>query len=195
MAAQRVDEGAAAHEPVLVDVAAEMHELVDQVHAAGRRHEQPADVRREHRPEDRRRRDRHQDEHDQRVRREHGDAPVLRVAEAHLLVGEELMVIERVPLVDGAQALDVDGPVHDVFVHGPFEQIGEQEGRRHRQPFPPGHVMDVLDVDVERGGAHRVDDGNVEVAVVPADDARAIFVAEFDLPLANHPRVSPQRPL
>ena len=52
MAAQRVDERAVAHEPVLVDVAAEVHELVDQVHARGHAHEQPADVGREQIAED-----------------------------------------------------------------------------------------------------------------------------------------------
>ena len=59
------------------------------------------------------------------------------IAKAHLLVGEELVMIERVPLIDRAQAFDVDRPVHDVFVHGPFEQVGEQEGQRHGQPFEP----------------------------------------------------------
>ena len=45
------------------------------------------------------------------------------------------------------------------------------------------HVVDVLDVDVEGRRAHRVDDDDVEIAVVPADDARAVFLAEIDLPL------------
>src|SRR6185503_4823595 len=114
--------------------------------------------------------------------------------EAHLVVGEELVVVERVALIDGAQSLDVDRPVHDVFVHGPFEQVGEQEGQRHGQPLPPAHVVDVFDVDIKRGGAYRVDDGDVEIAVVPADDARAILVAEFDLALTNHPRISWRQP-
>ena len=37
MAAQRVDERAIAHEGILVDVAAKVHELVDQIHARGGR--------------------------------------------------------------------------------------------------------------------------------------------------------------
>ncbi len=117
-----------------------------------------------------RRRNRHQREHHQRVRREHGDAPVLVVAEAHFLVAEELMVVERVPLIDRAQALDVDRPVHDEAVHRPFEDVGEEEGERHREPLHQAHIVDVRDVDIEHGRAHGVDEHDVEIAVVPADE-------------------------
>ncbi len=130
--AQRVHEWEIAHEPVLVDVAAKMHELVDQVHARRHAHEQPADIRRQQQAEDRGHRDRHQDEHHQRIRRKHRHAPILVVAEAHFLVGEELVMVERVALVDRAQALDVDRPMHDELVHRPFEHIGEQEGQAAR---------------------------------------------------------------
>ncbi len=46
--------------------------------------------------------------------------------------------------------------------------------------------MDVLDVDVERRRAHRVDDGDVEIAVVPPDDAGPVLLPELDLPLTDH---------
>ena len=131
-------------------------------------------------------RHRHEDEHDQRVGREHGHAPVLVVAKAHLLVGEELVVVEGVALVDGAQAFDVHGPVHDEAVHGPLEDVGEQEGDRDRQPLERLHVMDVLQVDGERCRAHGVDDDDVQVAVIPAHDARAILLAEGLLPFGDH---------
>ncbi len=165
---------------------AEVHELVDQIHAGGDAHEQPADIRREHRAENEGGRNRHQREHHQRVRRKHGDAPVLVVAEAHFVVAEELMMIERVPLIDRAQAFDVHRPVHDVFVHRPLEDVGEDEGQRNGEPFQPRHVMDVRDVDVEHRRPHRVDQRDVKVAVVPADDAGAVFVAEVDLALRDH---------
>ena len=71
------------------------------------------------------------------------------VAETHLIVAEKLVMIERVPLVDRPQALDIDGPVHDELVHGPFKQIGEQEGERDRQPFERCHSVNMLDVNVE----------------------------------------------
>ena len=172
-----------------------MHELVDQIHAGGDAHEQPADIRREDKAENGGGRDRHQGEHHQRIGRKYGDAPILVVAEAHFLVAEELMMIERVPLVDRAQAFDVHRPVHDVFVHRPLEDVGEDEGQRHREPFQPGHVMDVRDVDVKHRRAHGVDQRDVEIAVVPADDAGAVFVAEVDLPLGDHCRFSLGLPL
>ena len=84
MAAQRIDEGTVAHEPVLVDMAAEVHELVDQIHAGGHAHEQPADIGRKQQAENDGHRNRHQDEHHQRIGREHRHAPVLVIAEAHL---------------------------------------------------------------------------------------------------------------
>src|SRR5215472_9470165 len=186
MATQRVDERAMAHEPVLVYMAAEIHELVDEIHAGRHAHEQPADIGRQQRAERGGRGQRHQDEDDQRVRRKHGDAPVLVVAEAHLIVGEELMMIERVTLIDRAQSLDVHRAVHDKSVHCPFEQVGEQEGERHREPLQRRHVVDVRDVDIEHRRAHGVDDGDVEVAVVPSDDAGAVLLAKVDLPLADH---------
>ncbi len=189
--AQGVHERAVAHEGVLLDVAAEVHELVDEIHAGGHAHEQPAHVGREQEAQHHGGRDRHQDEDDQRIGRKHGDAPVLVVAEAHLVVGEELVVVERVALIDRAQPFDVHRPVHDVSVHGPLEQVGEQEGERDGEPLAPGHVVDVLDVDVEGRRSHRVDQDDVEVAVVPAQDAGAVFLTKIDLPLTDH-RVSPR---
>src|SRR5215471_20818684 len=98
------------------------------------------------------------------------------------------MVVERMALVDRAQTLNVDRPVHDVLVHRPFEHVGEKECKRHGQPFAPGHVVDVLDVYVERRRTHGVDQHDVEIAIVPSDNARAVFLAEIDLPLTDHPR-------
>ena len=42
---QRIDEWAIAHEPILIYMTAEMHELVDKIHARRGTHEQPADIR------------------------------------------------------------------------------------------------------------------------------------------------------
>src|SRR5262249_50990441 len=178
--------GTIAHEPVLVDVTAEVHEFVDEIHAGGYAHEQPADIRRKYEPEDDGHRQRHENEHDQRIRRKHRHAPILVIAETHLLIGEELMMVERVPLIDRAQALDVDWAMHDEFVHSPFEQVSEQESERNGQPLKPGDVVDVLDVDIERCRAHRVDEDDVEIAVVPPDDSGAVLFAKIDLPLTDH---------
>src|SRR5436305_2348472 len=112
------------------------------------------------------------------------------VAKTHLLVGEELMMVERVALVYRAQPLDVHRPVPDASVHCPLEQIAEQESEWDGDPLERGHIVDVIDVDVERRRAHGVDDRHVEVAVVPSHDAGAILLPEFDLSLADHPRFS-----
>ena len=96
------------------------------------------------------------------------------------------MVIERVTLVDGPQPFDVDRPMHNEPVHRPFEDIGEQERQRHGEPFKPGHIVDVLDVNIKRRRADGVDDQDMHVAVIPTDDPRAIFLTESLLSFANH---------
>src|SRR5215467_9468069 len=108
------------------------------------------------------------------------------VAKAHFIIREELMMIERVPLIDRAQTFNIDRPVHDVFVHGPFEDVGKKESQRDCQPLEPSYIMDVLHIDVERRCAHRVDDGNMKIAVVPTDDTRAVLLSKIDLPLTDH---------
>ena len=44
MAPQRVHEGTVTHKPILVQVTAEVHTLIDEVHAGRRAHHQHADV-------------------------------------------------------------------------------------------------------------------------------------------------------
>jgi len=46
--------------------------------------------------------------------------------------------------------------------------------------------MDVRNVDIKRRGADRVDDQDMDIAVIPADDARAIFLTERFLPIGDH---------
>src|SRR5262249_57526186 len=100
------------------------------------------------------------------------------------------MMVERVALIDGAQALDVYRPVHDVLVHCPLEQIGEEESKWDGEPLERRHIVDVLDINVERRRAHGVDDRHVEVAVVPPHDAAPILLPEYDFHLPYHFRPS-----
>src|SRR4029079_19500759 len=160
-----------------------------EIHAGGRAHEQPAHVWREDTAQHRSDRDGHKDEHDQRIRRKDGYPPVLVVTEAHLLIGEELMMVQRVALVDRAQPLDVDRTMHDEFVDRPFKDVREQECEGNSEPFPCGHAMDVLDIDVERRRTHRVDDHDVKIAIIPAQDAGPIFLPKCDLALRYHWRL------
>jgi hypothetical protein len=44
MPPQRVDEWAILDEPALVEMAAKMHEHIDQIHSRGHTHKQPADI-------------------------------------------------------------------------------------------------------------------------------------------------------
>src|SRR6202047_3459865 len=46
--------------------------------------------------------------------------------------------------------------------------------------------MNMGGVDIKHRRAHGVDQHDVEVAVVPADDTGPVFVAEIDLPLRDH---------
>src|SRR5215472_12487524 len=46
--------------------------------------------------------------------------------------------------------------------------------------------MDMRDIDIKRRGAHRVDDQDMDVTVMPADDARTIFPTERFLPIGDH---------
>ena len=79
-------------------------------------------------------------------------------------------MIERVALIDRAQPFDIDRAMHDEPMHRPFEDICEQESQRQRQPFQPSDVVDVRNVDVKRSSAHHVNDQDMDVAVIPADD-------------------------
>jgi hypothetical protein len=108
------------------------------------------------------------------------------VAKAHFIIGEELMVVKRVPLIDRAQSFYIDGPVHDVLVHSPLKDIRKQEGQRDRQPLKPRYVVNVRDIHVERRGAHGVDDRDMKITIVPTNDAGAVFLPKIDLPLTDH---------
>ena len=186
MPAQGVDERAVPHEPVFVDMATKMHELVNQIHARGCAHEQPTDIWRGYNTQHQSDRNRHQDENHQRIGRENRHPPIFGIAESHFLIGEKLMMIEGMALIDRPQPFDVHRTMHDESVHRPLEDVGEQERQRHGQPFQPGDVVNVRDVNIERRAAHRVDDQDMDIAVIPADDPRAVFLAKRFLPFGDH---------
>ena len=184
----RVDERRVAHEPVVIDVAAEMHELVDQVHRRRRRDQQPADIGRDQPAEDERGGDRHHREGHQRIGRKERHAPVVMVGETHLLLGEELVMHQRVPVVDRAERLDLRRPVHDEAVDPPFEEIGGQKGHRHDAEFPPAQLADIGEIHRQRGKSDHVDDEDMEPAIVPAGDAVAVGRPVIALPLGHGAR-------
>ena len=105
-----------------------------------------------------RRRDRHHGEGHQRVGRKERHAPVVMIGEAHLLLGEELVMHQGVPVVDRAKRLDLRGAVHDEAVDPPFEEIRGQERHRHDQQLPPAQAADIGEIDRQRGKPNHVDD-------------------------------------
>ena len=78
------------------------------------------------------------------------------------------MVHQGMAAIDRAQDRDVGWAVHHVAVYGPFEEIGEHEHDGDGEIFPPAHIVEIGDVDVQRGEAGGVDQQDVEPAVVPA---------------------------
>ena len=185
VAPERVHQRAVAHEPVLVDVAAEVHELVDQVDAGGGGDQEPADVRGDEPARDERRRGRDQDEHHQRIGREHRHPPVVLAGEAHLLVGEELVVHEHVPRVDGAGALPLPRAVHHLGVDPPLEDVAREEHHGDGQPLPPPHALEMREIDEQGAEADEVDDRDVQIAVVPGRDAVPVDLAVGPLALVH----------
>ena len=136
VAADGVDERRVAHEPVVAHMAAIVEGLVNEVLPDNRDHQDVAGVRVHRGAERERERRAHAHEGEEGAPREEDDAPFAGRAYGHLVVGEVLVVLARVPVIDRAQRPDVDQAVHHVLVHPPFEQVGEEEHRDHEQPFP-----------------------------------------------------------
>ena len=68
-----------------------------------------------------------QDENGHRVGRKDRNAPVFMIAELHILVREEPVVINHVVEIHSPQRRKARRPVHDIFVQVPFESIGDHE--------------------------------------------------------------------
>ncbi|MNY22309.1 hypothetical protein D3C86_1559090 [compost metagenome] len=189
MAPDGVDERHVAHEPVVVHVAAVMEGLVDQVlrhhrdehevagvgvEDQGRHIAQPAAAhtqRRQHAP------------------REEHDAEFARGVDSGFLVGEILVMLARMALIDGAQREHVDPAVHDVAVHEPFDEVAGQEHRQYQGPFPRD-VVQALDRPVQRGDAHAVDHGDVQQPVIKRADIGLVLLPELALAFSHHDCIS-----
>lgn len=86
-----------------------------------------------------------------RKRWEHRDPPIAVIDKTHLVGGEELVMHEGVPRVYRARPLVLARTMHHVAMHPPLEEVVHEEHDRDGQPFPPVHVLEVRDVDVEGG--------------------------------------------
>ena len=107
------------------------------------------------------------------------------VGEPHLLVGEELVVHQRMPVVDRPERLDLRGAVHDVAVDPPFEEIRKQERHRHDAELPPSEILDIAEIHRQRGEADDIDHEDMQPAIVPAGDPIAIGRPVIALPLGH----------
>ena len=134
--------------------------------------------------------DRHEDEHDQSVGRKDRHPPIAMIGEAHFLLGEELMMIQGVALIDGAHCLVLARPVHDVAMQGPFEDVAHKADGWDRQPFPPADVLDIGGIDIHGSEADGVNHCNMKPAIIPADDPRPILSAELPLPIRHRSKLT-----
>ena len=149
------------------------------------RDEQPADIGADQPAERHGAGDRQQRERRQRVGREERHPVIAVIGEAHLVVGEELVMLERVPVVDRAPDRVALRTMHHVAMQPPLEEIAEQEHDRDGEQLEPRHLVQVREVDVQCGQPDRVDDRDVQHAVVPACDPLAVIRPIGPLPLAH----------
>ena len=107
------------------------------------------------------------------------------VGETHLLVGKELVVHQRVAVVDRAKRLDLRGAMHDEAMDPPLEEIREQERHGDDRQLPPAQIADIGKIDRKRAEADHIDDEGVQPAIVPAGDAVAVGRPVIPLPLGH----------
>ena len=188
-----VDQRHIAHKPVLVNMAAKMHEFIGDVDSGRRTHKQPRNIGREHVIEHQRSGDRDQYEYHQGVGREKCNAPVIGISEAHLAVREKLMVLQRVSFIDRPESRPSLRPVHDFQMQVPLEYVARDKKNRNCRPFPPLNIFEMLGVDPYCGQPDYIDDGDVEWTVVPTGHSRSVFVSVSDLLLRNHHTCPPTK--
>jgi hypothetical protein len=156
--------------------------LVDEVLRDDRDHQDVAGVRVQHGAERERERRAERHEGEERPPREEDDAPFPRRAHRHLVIGEVLVVLARMPVVDGAQRPDVDQPVHDALVDPPLEQVGEEEHRDDEQPFP-ARALQARHAPADDRETDDVDDPDVHRSAVKGMDLRLVLPPELELAL------------
>ena len=141
VAAQGVDERAVADKPVLVYMAAEVHEFVDHVGHGRRADKKPTDICGHHKPEQNGTGDRNQDKDHQCIRRKDRYSPIGLVSKTHFLISKKPVVVQRMALVNGAESLPLTRFVHDIAMQVPLENVAACADHRDCQPLPP---LDIL---------------------------------------------------
>ncbi len=135
-----VDERAIAHKSILVHVAAVVKGFVNQVLADDGAHQDIAGVGVDQPTQTDRERRAQRHESEQRAPGKENNTEFARAVDRHLVVGEVLVMLARVPVVNRAKRPHVHQAVHHVLVDPPLENIRKKEHRHHQQPFPAGAV-------------------------------------------------------
>ena len=136
------DQRPAGDRVIRAQVVGHVQELVVQEVPERGRDEQPRHVGRRDpgKEQPHRQRERGDEEGHEQRREQHG-AQVARAVEFHGLVGEEAVMLPRVPLVDEPQpALQV---VHRAAMAPVLREVGIQESERHREPLQRPHLLEL----------------------------------------------------
>ncbi len=185
VAPDRVDQRCIADEPVVAHVTAEVERLVHHVMAdhadehdvAGIRIDQhardPAEQKSEYR------------ENNQHAPREEHDAEFTHGVDRRVVVGEILVMLPGVAVVDGTQRKHVDQAVHHELVHGPFDEVAANQDRNQKQPLPP-RALQLTHAVPDRGNSGAVHHPDVDPAAVVTADRRSILLAKSALPFRHH---------
>jgi hypothetical protein len=135
----------------------------------------------------------HHRQHREHAPGEEDDPELLDGVDRRVAVGEVLVMLAGVPVVDRAQREDVDQAVHHVLVHRPLGEVAGDRDRHDEQPLPGG-LLHPAHAPGDRRDAGRIHHADMQQTVVPGADPGDVLVAEPALPLGHHGK-SPLRSL
>ena len=181
MAPQGVDQRTITHGLVFIDMAAEVHEFINQLHAGSSTYHQHTDIGRDQLRQQQAARQRHEDKNHHGVGREKGYPPIAILAKAHFTIGEKAVISQGATFVNRPQIGPRLRPMHDPLMQELFKEITHQPDRGNRLPNPPNNFIDVARVEVDRHQSNGVDDQDMNKAIVPTSDPRALGLAGLNL--------------
>ena len=184
MPANGVDERQAADDRVVLHVAAPVEEFIVHVHAGGGADNEPAGVRGPYLGQDGPADRRHDQERNQRVRRKEHDPIVAGGIVIRRFLGEELMMRQRVPVIDPHQARA--RPVHHLGMQKPFEDVGQDNHHRDHRDLGPCRGVDVLGGIPQRRTADQIDQRDMNKTGVGRGNLGAIGFPKRGLTSGHH---------
>lgn len=185
MPARGIDDRAVHQEPVVFDVAAEVDKFVPHIAADHARHDKPANIRRNQQTADYGTRQSDKKHRRHRKRREESNTPVHMIGEAHLLVRKELMMLQRVAIIELAERAIPRRPMKPHAMSPVFSKLVCQEDSRNGAPHPPCDVPKIGRAHVNDGETGDEDHRDVQPTVVPGCDLLTIGGAKRALPIRH----------